>query len=40
MKKVIRRFFMTDRFMMLGINKIEGADDVKDIMKKAQQTGT
>lgn len=23
-----------------GINKIEGADDVKDIMKKAQQTGT
>lgn len=23
-----------------GINKIEGADDVKDIMEKAQQTGT
>lgn len=23
-----------------GINKIEGADDIKDIMKKAQQTGT
>jgi len=23
-----------------GINRIEGADDIKDIMKKAQQTGT
>lgn len=23
-----------------GINRIEGIDDIKDIMKKAQQTGT
>ena len=23
-----------------GINKIEGVDDIKDIMKKAQQTST